>query len=46
VVGNNFALDPKLVQAIHSRFPLVLSRDGVRIPGQKRRVALRIYLPA
>jgi hypothetical protein len=44
VVGNNFALDPKLVQAIRRSFPLVLSRYGVRIPGQKQRVSLRIYL--
>jgi hypothetical protein len=45
VVGNNFALDPKLVQAIRRSFPLVLSRQGVKIPGQKKRVSLRIYLP-
>jgi MFS family permease len=45
VVGNNFALDPKLLQAIRRSFPLVLSRQDVRIPGQKKRVSLQIYLP-
>ena len=45
VVGNNFALDPRLVQAIHRRFPLVLSRYDVTIPGRAQRVSLRIYLP-
>jgi len=44
VVGHNFAADPTLLQALGSRFPVVLRRNGVSLPGEGT-VDIRIYLP-
>jgi 4-amino-4-deoxy-L-arabinose transferase-like glycosyltransferase len=44
VVGHYFAADPMLLQALGTRFPVVLRRNGVSLPGE-RSADIRIYLP-
>jgi 4-amino-4-deoxy-L-arabinose transferase-like glycosyltransferase len=44
VLGHNFARDQTLERAVRQRYPRVLTRNGVEIPGEGR-VVLRIYLP-
>ena len=45
VLGHNFAGDPKLRRALEGRFPVVLSEEGVSLPGERPQ-ELRIFLPA
>jgi hypothetical protein len=44
VVGHYFAADPTLLQELAIRFPVVLHRNGVSLPGEGS-TDIRIYLP-
>jgi hypothetical protein len=44
VIGHNFAADRALEGAVRQRYPRVIERKGVEIPGEAPLV-LRIYLP-
>jgi 4-amino-4-deoxy-L-arabinose transferase-like glycosyltransferase len=43
VVAHNFAADPTLLEALAFRFPVVIRRNGVSLPGE-RSADIRIYL--
>jgi len=45
IVGHNFAGYPTLLRALRIRFPVILRRERVSLPGEGR-VEVRIYLPA
>ena len=44
IVGHNFAGYPTLLRALRIRFPVILRRERVSLPGEGR-VEVRIYLP-